>query len=474
MDQLAQLVIDALGREAVSTDPADLERYSWDALRPSRGFAGLERLAPQPRLVVRPQSAQEVAAAVRLAASQGLAVVAYGGGSGLMGGAIPLHPSLVLDITSMDRVLEISPQDRTVRVQGGALLAQVEQQLSQRGLMLGHDPWSLPIATVGGAIATNSLGYRGAKYGAMGDQVLGLSAVLADGRILPTRAVPKTSTGFDLKQLFIGTEGCFGIITEAVLKAFPQPEKRIQRAYRFPTFEDGFAAVQDMYAVGLVPALMDYGESFAPAPLRRFLPRHFAAAAPTLYLVFEGFREEAEAQDARARALCQARRGRDLGAEEALSFWEQRHVIAQRYAGSRRGRLTERTAASAGLRFDYIHVALPTSSVLGYRRRCQEVARRHRVQALEYGLWCWPELFSVVLAKVSLAGQRAGQALARAVDEMLCLAQDMGGSMEYCHGVGIRLAHLMGREHGDGLEVMRALKRALDPQGILNPGKLGL
>lgn len=221
MDQLAQAIIDALGREAISWDPADLERYIWDALRPSRGFASFDRLAPQPRLVMRPQSSEEIAAAVRLASAHGLAVVPYGGGSGLMGGAIPLRPSLVVDLTSMGRVLEVSPEDRTVKVQGGAILAHVERQLNHHGLMLGHDPWSLPIATVGGAISTNSLGYRGSKYGAMGDQVLGLTAVLPDGRILRTRAVPKASAGFDLKQLLIGTEGCFGIVTEAVLRAFP-------------------------------------------------------------------------------------------------------------------------------------------------------------------------------------------------------------------------------------------------------------
>jgi len=285
--------------------------------------------------------------------------------------------------------------------------------------------------------------------------------------------VPKASTGFDLKQLFIGSEGCFGIVTEAVLRAFPQPEERICRAYGFPSFEDGFAAVQDMYGLGLVPAVMDYGETFSPPPLRRFLPRHYTSESPSLYLVFEGFREEVEAQDARARAICQARSGRDLGQEEAQRFWDQRHAIAERYAGSRWGRL-ERAASRAGLRFDYIHVALPASLLLEYRWRCQEIARRHRVYALEYGLWCWPELFSLVMAKVSLSGNRAQQALARAVEEMLSLAQEMGGAMEYCHGVGVRLAHLMGQEHGDGLEVMRAIKRAVDPQGILNPGKLGL
>jgi FAD/FMN-containing dehydrogenase len=119
-------------------------------------------------------------------------------------------------------------------------------------------------------------------------------------------------------------------------------------------------------------------------------------------------------------------------------------------------------------------VTLPASQVLAYRKACQAVLDQHGLRPIELGLWCTPELFSVAMAPATL-GQRQGRAnMAKAVDEMLTVAQEMGGSMEYCHGVGLRLAHLMPREHGLGLEVMRALKGALDPQGILNPGKLGL
>jgi FAD/FMN-containing dehydrogenase len=460
---LAQALAEAIGREAVTLDPQQLERYAWDALGPSRAFphAAIE---PQPLLAVRPRSSEEVAAAVRLAAQAGLAVVPYGGGTGVMGAAVPLRPSLVLDLGGLDRILHISRQDGTAHVQAGVVLERLDQELARHGLMLAHDPWSLPIATVGGAISTNGMGYRVGRYGSMGEQVLGLTVVLADGRLLRTRAVAGKSTGPDLNHLFIGSEGCFGIITEAVLRCPPRPEARALAAYHFPTFEEGFQAIMAMHGLGLVPSVLDYGEDFQPGG-DAASPR---SAGATLYLAFEGFREEVEAQRGRADQLCRASGGRPLPAREAEAFWQHRHDIALRFArGRRQGRPRQ---PGAGARFDYVHVSLPPSRVLDYRRLCQQVLARHRLLPIEYGIWGRPGLFDVVM----LQPEGDGAALAAAVDELLQAAQDLGGSMEQCHGVGLKLLHLMEREHGLGLELMRAIKRALDPQGILNPGKLAL
>ncbi len=464
VSSLARALADAIGREAVSLDPEELERYAWDALGPNRAFRLAASVEPQPLLAVRPRSTEEVAAVVGLAAREGLAVVPYGGGTGVMGAAIPVRPSLMLDLSGLDRVLAVGVADRTVHVQAGVVLERLDQELARHGLMLAHDPWSLPIATVGGAISTNGMGYRVGRHGSMGDQVLGLTVVLADGRVLRTRAVEGKSTGLDLTSLFIGTEGCFGVITEAVLRCLPQPEERALAAYRFATFEDGFAAIMAMHAIGLVPSVLDYGEDFEPGS---DTSRPVSVGAK-LYLAFEGFREEVEAQRLRADQLCRAHGGRPLPGREAEDFWQHRHDIALRFARSRRrGRPRE---PAPGARFDYVHVSLPPSRVLEYRQRCQEVLARRGVLPLEYGIWGRPGLFDVVM----LQPQGDADALAEAVDELLALAQDMGGSMEQCHGVGLKLLHLMEREHGLGLAVMRTIKRALDPQGILNPGKLGL
>lgn len=483
MDDLAEALTALLGQGKVLFDRETLDAYAADGLRPSRSYPGLAKLSPQPWAVVRPASTEDVAAVVRLAAARRFPVVPYGGGSGLMGGALALQPSLVIDLTAMNRILAISGADRTATAEAGVVLADLERELNRHRLILGHDPWSLPIATVGGAISTDGLGYRALRYGSMGDQVLGLTVVLPDGRVLATRAVAHHSTGPNLNRLFIGAEGCLGIITEATLRVYPQPEGRELLAYAFADFEVGFAAITDMFAIGLQPALLDYGEGFAaPVPNGRRRAPPAGHERPALYLAFEGIREEVEGQAQRARRTCVQRGGRELGPGEAQRFWEERHQVALRYVrsrapskGSGQALKTGERLAAAGPRFDYVHVALPAGKVLEYRRLCQAILARHRLQPLEYGIWCQPELFSAVVVRASLGGRAATTAMAAAIDEMLAQAQALGGSMEYCHGVGVRLAHLMEQEHSPvGLEVLRAVKMALDPHNIMNPGKLAL
>ncbi|HXH23565.1 MAG TPA: FAD-linked oxidase C-terminal domain-containing protein, partial [Dehalococcoidia bacterium] len=161
-----------------------------------------------------------------------------------------------------------------------------------------------------------------------------------------------------------------------------------------------------------------------------------------------------------------------LAEDEARGLWDNRHVIAERFARERRAMAPPRDPRREGVAFDYIHVALPASQVLAFRAICHETAAREGVSLGECGLWTAPELFS---ASLMLPEAEGGHARLRAVvDHLLMAAQDLGGSMEYCHGAGIRLAHLMDRELGPGMEVLRRLKAALDPQGILSPGKLGL
>ena len=227
----------------VSAAPDTLAALARAQLRRRRAFALPAGLPATPAAVVRPRATDEVAAVVRLAAGSGTPVVQYGGGTGLMGGAVSVRPGIVLDMRGMNRVLAVSPNDRTATAEAGVVLADLATALAPHGLILGHDPWTVPIATVGGTISTNSLGYRGAKYGSMGDQVLGLEVVLPGGNVLRTRAVPRSSTGPRLHHLFVGAEGAFGVITAATLRVFPAPERREIVGLDFPSFADGFAAV---------------------------------------------------------------------------------------------------------------------------------------------------------------------------------------------------------------------------------------
>lgn len=456
IDKLSQIV----GPERIRTDPVELEEVCWDALSTSR-IHPLRRLeTASPLCVVRPLSTAEVREIVLLANEAKVPVVPYGGGSGLMGGAITLRPGIVLDTRKMDRALEIVKEAFTARAQAGVVLESLENRLNQDGLMLGHDPWTLPVATVGGAISTNSLGYRGAKYGSMGNEVLGLVVVLPNGEILSTRAVPKSSTGINLNHLFIGGEGCFGVITEATLRVFPLPETRSLRAVRFTSFEAGFAAIQRICGFGLKPALMDFGDD----------PTKVQSGA-VLYIAFEGPKLVVEAEDKLALVVSEKTGGRQLPQEEAERFWRDRHDIAQRF---KQNRMERRAGRRDGIRWEWVHVALPASSVLDFRKSAIEILTERGIVLQESGLWTQPELFSMRLATDEGQGAQAQLILEDTVDELLRLVQQMGGSMEYCHGVGVKLAPLMADEHGYGIEIMRQIKKALDPNNIMNPGKMGL
>lgn len=461
VDQLKGPLAQIVGEENVLTGP-NAERFSGDALGPARGSTQFAAAPAADVVVVRPGETQEVAAVVRIANELGIAIVPHGGGSGLMGGALPLTRSIVVDTTRMDRVLEVSRDDQTVHVESGAVLGEVNRQLEPHGLVLGHDPWTVNVATVGGTISTDSLGYLGAKYGSMGDQVLELTVVLPDGSLLETGAVAKASVGPDLRRLFIAAEGCFGVITEARVRIFPIPEERSLLAFRFASFGDGLAAILAMRSCGLVPDILEFDEEFSDVGESEQGP---------LYLGFEGYRESARAAADRARSICVASGGRELPESQADDYWEHRHDIGDRFAERRRAKQTQSWLPS-GSGFDYAHLTMRVSRVLECRERCLAILRAHRVQPAEVGIWCHPELFSVYASHHD--GPAGADRLAAAVNEMLRLAQDMGGAMEYCHGAGVRLAHLMSRERGASLAVLRSIKSALDPKGIMNPGKLGL
>ncbi len=447
-----------LNSDQILTDPAQLEEHSWDALSEGRIHPLRRPESASPLCVVLPATTEEVREVVLLANRERTPIVPYGGGSGLMGGAMSITPGIVVDLRRMNRILDIDVEAQMARVHAGIVLESLDKGLNEKKLILGHDPWTLPVATVGGTISTNSLGYRGGKYGSMGDQVLGLEVVLPQGEVSRTRAVPKSSTGVNLKHLFIGGEGCFGIVTEATLRVFPLPEKRSLQAFRFSSFEAGFEAIKRIYVKGLKPALMDFGDNSVK----------FDGGA-VLYLGLEGTMETVQLEEQIALGICDGGGGQKLPGNEAERFWRDRHVVAHRFVQNRHRR---RERMRDNLHRDFIHVALPISQVLPFRKAATEIVAKHGVQLQESGLWTQPELFSMRLATQD--GEQNQANLESAVEELLGLVQARNGSMEYCHGVGIKLAPFMAEEHGAALGVMKQFKKVLDPNRIMNPGKMGL
>ena len=444
----------------IATDSTTLDDLSWDALSEGRMHPNHHPEVRTPLCAVKPQSMDEVRRIVQFANAEKIALVPFGGGSGLMGGAIPIRPSMAIDLRGLKQIVEIDIGARSARVQAGVVLEALEARLNELGYILGHDPWTVPVATIGGAISTNSVGYRAGAYGSMGEQVLGLEAVLPNGELLRTRPVSKHSAGIDLNALLIGGEGCFGVITEATIRIFPKPQGRVFCGFLFSSFEQGFAAIQQMFHERVEPALLDFGDD---------QEKHDPGAL--LYLVFEGNEKIVTAEASLAAAICAAGGGTPLDRAEPEQFWLERHEIARRFMQNRRQR---RERGRDGIYRDWIHVALPASKVLAFRNAAQKLIQSRGVRLQESGLWVQPELFSMRLGADEDTTPNAQLVLEETVEELLRLVQQMGGSMEYTHGVGIKLSPLMAEEHGYGLEVMRQIKKVLDPNNIMNPGKLGL
>ena len=385
-----------------------------------------------------PQTVDQVQGLVQLANQERVPLVPYGGGTGLMGGALPVAAGIVVDFGRMNRIRAVSREDRSVTAEAGTVLKDLDRTLEPLGLMLGHDPWTYGVATVAGTISTNSLGYRGGYYGSMGEQVMGVEVVLPDGSLVTTKALPKFSTGLALAQLFIGTEGCYGIITAATLKTFPLPERRSLHYLRFPDFAAGFKAIQGMYDLGLTPMLMEYGEDF-PMPAPAASPAADDSGETELYLGFEGFSELVDAQVQRARALCASHGGVEGDSWRGGAVLERAAPLGRAIrAAAHRDRTSAVPPSGAGRAGDGLSArdgaGGPSAGLPGAQSGAGEGAR-----ALSAGLWtmdaagsCSPWCWWLRM------GMRSG--LHRAVNELLEMAQDLGGAMEYCHGVGVRLA----------------------------------
>src|SRR3989475_4984680 len=304
----------------------------------------------------------------------------------------------------------------------------------------------------------------------MGDQVLGLEAVLADGNVVRTRPAARSTTGLDLKRLFIGTEGTFGVVTAATLCVFPVPEREEIHGFSVRDFATGFRGIAWIYDSGLTPSVMDFEETF-PAPT---LPWRSEEGPPTLYLGFAGSREIVAASWRLARRHLRSVAARPLPDQEAKDYWKTRHDIIYAHDEVSPG-VTRADLFLNNVIFDYVHVALPRSRVLSYRRAALAVLRRHGVKPIGFGVWTQPELVSLEVVR-PVGGDRAASriAVAAAVDDVIHRVHALGGSMEDVPGVGAKLAPLLDEDVGLGRSPGREVKRALDPAGTLNPGKAGL
>jgi len=453
LERLEESLVRLLGSENVSRGRPAIERHSFDALRPSRGFPVPPRGFP-PDVVVTPRSTAQVVAVVELAKERRVPLVPWGAGTGLMGGAEAVDGGVTVDLSRMSRVLRFERAERTVEVESGATIGAVNRYLLREGFFLAHDPWTRDFATVGGAISTNGMGYLGTRYGTMGDQVLGLQVVLPDGSVLQTEPLPARS-GFHLNGLFVGTEGCFGLITRATLRCYPKPQREVHLAFEFKDFERAFRAAIEVDELEIT-ALDMLGTGRRPEC--------------ELHVTIAGRRGgDARLKAERCLRALRSRGGRPLSHRRAQAYWDRRHRAAEEYVKKvSESPLDDGRAPGS---FDYLHVAVPLASMLGFWEVAKTIVRDKGLTIDTYGIYCHPGLFSLSLERRDEGAPPEN--LEAAVDQIVEEAVRRGGYLEFVHGIGVRYARLQKVQNGQGQSLVVRMKRCLDPEGIMNPGKLG-
>ena len=454
LQKTIQTLQDIVEQERISTAPADLEQHARD----QSAFP-----ASLPDVVIWPRSTQEVSAILRYANNAGLPVTAWGAGSSIEGKPIPLKGGIVLDFQQMNKIIKIHQYDFQVTVQPGVLYKDMNRELAKHGLFFAPDPGAN--ASIGGMIANNAAGIRTVKYGATKDNVLAMEVVLADGRVVRTgsRSV-KQSSGYDLTRLFVGSEGTLGIVTEATLKLAPLPEHFSAVVVAFPTVKEAAATVFDIIGAGLEPAALELLNATC-ARLVNTEEGINLVVAPNLLMEFHGASETAlQERLTLAKEICREHFGQDfqagIGREARAQLWRARHSLFEIALRS-----------YPGQSFLLSDVAVPISQYPLLISYAAELMAGLGDKGLILGHAGDGNLHTVIFFPPD---DKDAEAQAHSINALLVKkALSLSGTSTGEHGVGIGKQKYMALEHGEnGLNLMRQIKAALDPQDILNPGKV--
>lgn len=444
-----------VGRRAVLTSVEDLAVHSYDGTFEEH----------RPEAVVLPQTTEQVSRVVSLAARERLPIVTRGMASGLAAASVPFRGGIVLSMTRMNRILEIDDANATAHVEAGVITADLQRAVEERGLFYPPDPSSASHATIGGNIACNAGGPRCLKYGVTGDYILGLTAVLADGRVLRTGGkVIKDVVGYDLRALIVGSEGTLAVITEALLRLIHKPVHLRTALAEFPSLADASKAVNKILAAGIVPASLELMDETALECVEASIHLGLAVDVEASLLIETDDVDEASAvrQIEHVAEIC-----RDGGARavklacdelERASLWRARRSVSPALARLAPNKIGE-------------DITVPRSAIPEAVRRLKSISAKYGLPIVIFGHAGDGNLHPNILFDHRNADQRLE------VEKMVAaefeMALELGGTLSGEHGVGALKRPFIQQALGTvSIDVQRSLKQALDPLNILNPGKV--
>ncbi|GAB4265142.1 MAG: FAD-binding oxidoreductase [Deferrisomatales bacterium] len=457
-EDLARLA-SALGPGRVATAPDTLERYARDEST---------RLYAVPTAVVRPADAQEVCQVLRWATGGPFPIVPRGAGTGVAGGAVAVGGGVVLSLERLNRILEVDEENLTLTCQPGARTGEIHEAAQARGLFYPPDPASLESCSIGGNVAVGAGGARAVKYGTTKDYLLGAEVALADGTLITLGGKNvKNATGYHLLDLLVGSEGTLGVITRVTVRLVPLPSRRVALLLPFSDIRGAARAVARIIRARVIPAVAEFMDDVTIEAARRYLGRDLPGgdrAGAYVLLELDGEdpnRLEAEMVAAggigEAEGALEVLAAQDPGQQARL--WESRRCLAD-------------ALRSWSAELGKADVVVPRARVPDLVEAVKEAGRRWGLTAACFG-HAGDGNVHVNLLREALDEEPWRERLEGAMGDILSAVRALGGLPSGEHGIGVLKRPQLRRFHGERtLELMRAIKQAFDPAGVLNPGKV--
>ncbi len=470
LDMVRTEIEDIVGRDSVLDSEVDRLAYSSDIFWVPVMWTDRGKLPSLADLIVFPETVEQVSRLVRLANVYRIPIVPWGGGSGSQGGILPIYGGLILDIKKLNRIIDIDETSLCVTAEAGINGQHLEWALQDKGLTLAHYPASIYTATLGGYLAARGSGQLSTKYGKAEDMVLSIEVVTPTGEVIQTLPTPNHATGPGMLQLFVGSEGTFGIITKATMRVDPMPTERRFRAVLFPSLKQGLEAGRLIMTRRLRPSVIRlYDEDATVKVVKRVLGIEVKGAY--MVLCFDGvYPDMVELEESKALEICCENGGKDLGSEGGKHWWEHKYDFY----------------------YPPFAPALPQlfgtiESVCRYQDIWRLYQAKRRVVLEEFAEWKpsytahfshWYPWGVMIYDRFYVDAppddpheavrlhNRIWAAAARA-------SMANGGVLNEHHGIGLKLGWLMREQRGAAFDVLQRIKDGLDPRGIMNPGKLG-
>jgi glycolate oxidase len=450
-------LVDIVGNDNLRDDPADRYVYGSDSsVHESSAW-----------VVVKPDTIEQVQAIVRYANSEKIPLIARGSGSGMSGQAVPIRGGIVLDMKKMNKILEINLADGFCRVEAGVVDDDLNRALEPHGVFYPVAPASSRVATIGGEIANNASGLRSVKYGAVRDSVLGMQVIMANGDLVNLGAKTRVeASGFQLDRLMVGSEGMLGIIVRATLKFVPIPKYRCLGVVNFNRLEDAGKSVQGIMESGAQPSMLELMDNVAITAVNKTMNIGLPDVEAVLMFEADGMVKAAvDFEMDKMQTVCNEYNG--FGLKKSYDLTERKMLFAARKKLFPAISKYMDKYSCTSLADD---MAVPYSKMAETARKIHEVAKKNKLIMTAYGHCGSGCMHTKILMKAG--NKRQWQHAKNAVKDIYDYVFSIGGTTSAEHGIGLSKAPAFKTEKSDSLPFLHAIKKALDPNDILNPGKL--